>query len=143
MFHLKAKPYLLHLYITTALPLQCFPACCFTWGLTLPNLHHLNITLLYLYNASLPVVPPKGWTLAYLLHLYITIASPLHYTFTMLPCPVSDLQTRHHPTCSSFSASWALRRSTSARALSRHKSLFAMVACSSVTLASSLHSAVS
>ena len=46
-------------------------------GWTLPYLLHLYITLLYLYNASLPVVPPEGWTLPYLLHLYITTALPL------------------------------------------------------------------
>ena len=57
--------------------------------------------------------------------------------------PVLRPTCRPNPTCFSFSASWALRRSVSARALSRHNSLFEMVACSSVTLASSLHSAVS
>ena len=109
--HTHAPPPPPHLYTASDLPLHCFPVLCLTWT----------------------CVPPADQTPPYQLYLY------KWSTFKVLPCPVSHLQTK--PTCSFCSASRALRRSASASAPSRCKSLSKMVertCCSSDTFASSI-----
>ena len=157
VFHLYTKPSLLF-YLHNA-SLSCVPpldqtlSTCFTSRLPCPVSHLQTKLCLPALHPGFPVLcptcRPNPIYLLYLNNVFLCCVPPEDqtqstcFTSTRFPCLVSHPQTKPHPTCSSFSASWALRWSASARALSRHSSLFVMVAWSSVTLASSSHTAVS